>query len=158
MARQSPVIDRFPKGELPVQIDRSSLNQRFNRRSLFRVLVGGTIGAALPDAAITQVDPTLAAIDAHARAYGELDRALGRQEELERALLERFGGFDEAAFDGDPSWIALQAELDSLHQAETRAALSLIRGEPSTPAGVTARRRYVAALASVGYQWTSVAA
>jgi hypothetical protein len=104
-----------------------------------------------------EIDPALAAIYAHARAYAELDRALGRQEELERALLQRFGRFDEAAFHGDPSWIALQAELDSLHQAETRAALSLIRGEPSTPAGETARRRYVAARARRGYQWSAIA-
>jgi hypothetical protein len=83
---------------------------------------------------------------------------LGRQEELERALLQRFGGFDEAAFDGDPSWIALQEELGSLHAAETRAALSLLRVQPTTPAGRSARKRYVAALASVGYQWTAVAA
>jgi hypothetical protein len=121
-----------------------------DRRSLLTGVLSGAIGAALPDAGVTGVDPTLAAIDAHAKAYAELDRALGRQEELEGALLQRFGGFDEAAFDGDPSWIALQAELDSLHEAETRAALSLLRAEPSTPAGETARRRYVAALASVG--------
>jgi hypothetical protein len=120
-------------------------------------VLSGAIGAALPDAAGTEVDPTLAAIDAHARAYAELDRALGRQEILERALLQRFGGFDEAAFEGDPSWVALQAELDTLHEAETRAALSLLRVQPSTPAGEAARRRYVATLASVGYQWTSVA-
>jgi hypothetical protein len=123
---------------------------------LLTVALGGAIGTVLLEAE-DGADPIPAAIDAHARAYAELDRALGRQEVLERSLLLRFGGFDEGAFDGDPSWIALQAELESLHEAETRAALSLIRGEPSTPAGETARRRYVAALARRGYQWSAIA-
>jgi hypothetical protein len=127
-----------------------------DRRSLLTVALGGAIGTVLLEAE-DGADPIPAAIDAHARAYAELDRALGRQEVLERSLLLRFGGFDEGAFDGDPSWIALQAELESLHEAETRAALSLIRGEPSTPAGETARRRYVAALARRGYQWSAIA-
>jgi hypothetical protein len=128
-----------------------------DRRSLLTVALSGAIGTVLLEAE-DGADPIPAAIDAHARAYAELDRALARQEVLERALLQRFGGFDEAEFDGDPSWIALQAELDSLHEAETRAALSLIRGELSTPAGRSARKRYVAELARQGYQWTSVAA
>jgi hypothetical protein len=148
------VVDRFPKRELPAKIDPQG--RRFNRRSLFLAFAGGVVGIVLPDAAVTRVDQIPAAIDAHARAYAELDRALGRQEVLERTLLLRFGGFDDAAFDGDPSWIALQTELDSLHEAETRAALSLLGVEPSTPAGEVARKRYVAALARVGYQWSSV--
>jgi hypothetical protein len=151
------VVDRFPKRELPAKAGPPSRTHRFNRRSLFQALVGGAVDTVLPDAAVTQADPTLAAIEAHSRAYAELDRALSRQEELEGALSQRFGGFDEAAFDGDPSWIALRAELDTLHEAETRAALSLLRVEPSTPAGASARRRYVAELARRGYQWSAIA-
>jgi hypothetical protein len=128
-----------------------------DRRSLLTVALSGAIGAALLEAARGGADPVLVAIGAHARAYAELDRALSRQEEFEGSLMQRFGGFDDAAFDGDPSWISLQAELDSLHDAETLAARSLIRAEPSTPAGETARRRYVAALAREGYQWSAVA-
>ena len=128
-----------------------------DRRSLLTVALSGAIGAALSDAASTKVDPVLAAIGAHSRAYAELDHALGRQEVLERSLLLRLGGFDEAAFDGEPNWIALQAELDSLHEAETRAALSLLRVEPYTLAEDIARGRYVAALARAGYQWSAVA-
>lgn len=125
-----------------------------DRRSLLIAALGGAVGVVRPEAE-GGPDPVMAAVDVHARAYAELDRALGRQEVLEGALLQRFGGFDEAEFDGDPSWISLQAELDLLHEAETEAALSLIRVEPSTLTGETARRRYVAALASVGYQWSS---
>jgi hypothetical protein len=62
-----------------------------DRRSLLAGALSGAIGAAMPVAAGAGVDPTLAAIDAHAEAYAELDRALGRQEELEGALLQRFG-------------------------------------------------------------------
>jgi hypothetical protein len=80
-----------------------------DRRSLLTVALSGAIGTVLLEAE-DGADPIPAAIDAHARAYAELDRALARQEVLERALLQRFGGFDEAEFDGDPSWIALQAE------------------------------------------------
>jgi hypothetical protein len=129
-----------------------------DRRSLLAGALSGAIGVVRPKAASAEFSLTMAAIGAHARAYTELDRALGRQEELERALLQRFGGFEEAAFDGDPSWAALQLELDSLHEAETHAAQCLVRGEPSTPAGETERRRYVAALALLGYQWSSVTA
>jgi hypothetical protein len=149
------VVDRFPKRELPSKADPPSRAQRFTRRSLFRALVGGAIGTMPKSGA--GADPTLAAIEAHTKAYAELDRALDRQEQLERSLLRRFGGFDEAAFDGNPSWIFLQAELDSLHEAETRAALSLIRVEPSTLAGEVARKRYVDALARAGYQWSAIA-
>ena len=101
-----------------------------DRRSLLTVALNGAIGT-IPPKTEGRADPALAAIDAHSRAYAELDRTLGRQEVLEGALLQRFGGFDEAEFDSDPNWIALQAELDSLHEAETRAALYLIRVEPS---------------------------
>ena len=139
---------------LPAQASAAS---PVDRRSLLIVALSGAVGIVRPEAASTGLDPTMAAIDARARAYAELDRALGRQEVLEGALSQRFGGFDDDAFDCDPSWIALQEELDSLHEAETRAALYLIRVEPSTSAGGTARKRYVAALARAGYQWSAVA-
>jgi hypothetical protein len=128
-----------------------------DRRSLLTAVLSVAIGTVLLEAE-GGADPTLGAIDAHSKAYAELDRALGRQEELEATLSQRFGGFDEAELDRDSNWISLQAELDSLHEAETRAALSLIRVEPSTLAGEVTRRRYVATLALLGYQWSSVAA
>jgi hypothetical protein len=77
---------------------------------------------------------------------------------LERALLHRFTGFDQAEFDSDPNWIALQLELASLHEAETRAAVCLLRAEPTTLAGESVRGWYVAARTRSGHQWSSVAA
>ena len=85
--------------------------------------------------------------------YTELDKALDRQEELEAPIFANSAAYDEAELLEDPQWISLYAELDSLHEAEARAAVSLIRSAPSTVAGATARTRYIAALASRGYQW-----
>jgi hypothetical protein len=127
-----------------------TFSRRVDRRSLFVGLIGGAVGAA--GLAVPE-DPVWGAIEAHAKACAELDRALDRQEELEAPILANPAACDEAELLDDPRWIGLQAELDSLHEAEARAAVALVRSAPSTAAGAAARTRYVTALASRGYQW-----
>jgi len=124
-----------------------TFGRRLDRRSLFASLIGGAIGLgvfAVPE------DPVLGAIDAHAKAYAELDHALDRQEELERPILDRSVTYDEAGLLDDPRWVDLHAELDALHEAETLAASFFLSIEPSTATGRNARARHVAELTNRG--------
>jgi hypothetical protein len=116
------------------------------------IVAVGTSGLMDPE------DPVWAAIDSHAEAYTDLDRALDRQEELERPILASLGAYDEAELLDDPRWISFRSELHTLHEAEARAAASLIRCVPSTASGATARTQYIADLAGRGYQWADAIA
>ncbi|HUN97112.1 MAG TPA: hypothetical protein VMU69_12905 [Bradyrhizobium sp.] len=116
-------------------------------------LLAAGAAIAFTDVAPATADPILAAIKAHAKAYAELDEALARQEVLERPLLGASPSFDEDELFDDPTWVALQLELDSLHEAEMLAAMALIRIVPSTGAGMVALTQHVAAFARQGYQW-----
>jgi hypothetical protein len=120
-----------------------------NRRSFF----GGMMAHAIGTPAVVTGDPIWCAIDQHAKAYAALDRALGRQEELEREWLARSPDRDEAELVGDPRWVVLQLELDALDEAEARAAKTLIRNEPSTAVGMAALARHVITFRHRGYRW-----
>lgn len=79
---------------------------------------------ALGATALASQDPLFAAIEEHAKAY--------------------------AALDDDPSWVALQLELDALDGAESRAVAALIWAEPSTAAGAVALTRHVILFSPTG--------
>jgi hypothetical protein len=126
-------------------------------KSTRRAILAGA--AALPALAVPAIaapidaDPILAAIDAHKRAYAELDRLCCLQNKLEqtipaeRRMRHYVGDRDNAEMiaGDDPAWTKYQDACFTANDVADNRAVDLLNVAPTSIAGVAALLDYVAA-------------
>lgn len=113
---------------------------------------------AAPKAA-PNLDPILAAIEAHRRAERELLEALAAETSLEAKLPAArrrssvYGGDFDIVTGDDPRWIASVGNVDAAQDAADQRAVDMLNVLPQTPAGLAALLRYAWEHVAAGNEW-----